>query len=280
MLHPAVDALLSPTLKHLRERWWNDEFTGFLVETLRPRAGNRILDVGCGAGAAEVSLGRLHVSQIELYGVDLKVDEVIAAARETASHNHRARFAAGDACRLPFRDGAFDSTYCVAVLQHIADVDTAVAELARVTRPGGRIVAVEPDNSARYAYSSSRSGSEAFRMAAEFFAEVAAARGDTTNPAIGAQVPELFARHAIDPILVRLFPVSYPRLGAPSAEIWAARRAAVERALVDAGDRLRALGQQYLAALDAYERESREAGPIFVEMQNTMLFATVGQKAS
>src|SRR5215216_5020417 len=121
-----IDALTSPTLKYLRERWWNDAFTDFLTETLRPRAGNRILDVGCGAGAAEVSLGRLHVSQIELYGVDLKVDEVIAAARETASHNHQARFGAGDACRLPFRDGAFDSTYCVAVLQHIADVDSAV----------------------------------------------------------------------------------------------------------------------------------------------------------
>ena len=41
-----IDALISPTLKYLRERWWNDEFNDFLTETLRPRAGNRILDVG------------------------------------------------------------------------------------------------------------------------------------------------------------------------------------------------------------------------------------------
>lgn len=117
-------------------------------------------------------------------------------------------------------------------------------------------------------------------MAAQFFAAVAAARGDTTNPAIGPQMPELFGRHGIDPIMVRLFPVSYPRLGAPSSEIWTARRAAVERALTGADAALRTLGERYLDALSAYERESRAAGGIFVEMQNTMLFATVGQKAS
>ena len=38
----AIDAFVSPTLKHLRERWWDDEFTEFLVETLKPRPGNRI----------------------------------------------------------------------------------------------------------------------------------------------------------------------------------------------------------------------------------------------
>src|SRR5262245_19935359 len=157
-----IDALTSPTLKHLREHWWNDDFTEFLTETLRPRPGNRILDVGCGAGAAEVSIGRLHISQIRLYGVDLRVDEVIAAKRAAAAHNLLARFAAGDACRLPFADKSFDSTYCVAVLQHVRDVETAVREFARVTSPTGRIVAVEPDNSARYAFSSAPSGRATF----------------------------------------------------------------------------------------------------------------------
>src|SRR5262249_52369460 len=134
------------------------DFTEFLTETLRPRPGNRILDVGSGTGGAEVSIGRLHISQVRLFGVDLKADEVAIAAREVAAHNINARFAAGDACRLPFRDKSFDSTYCVAVLQHIGDVKLAVSEFARVTRGGGRIVAVEPDNAARYAYASVPSG--------------------------------------------------------------------------------------------------------------------------
>src|SRR5919108_1540040 len=110
-----IDALTSPTLKHLREHWWNDEFTSFLKETLRPRPGNRILDVGCGTGTAEINIGRLKLSQIRLYGVDLIVHQLLTAKQETAAHNQRARFAAADACNLPFGNESFDSTYCVAV---------------------------------------------------------------------------------------------------------------------------------------------------------------------
>ena len=100
-----IDALTSATLKHLRERWWDDEFTEFLAETLQPRAGNRILDVGCGEGLGEVSIGRLHISQMRLVGVDLVVAKVVAARQATAGAQPARRFAAGDACRLPFADG-------------------------------------------------------------------------------------------------------------------------------------------------------------------------------
>src|SRR5437899_12027764 len=148
-----IDALTSSTLKHLRERWWNAEFTDFLRETLQPRAGDRILDVGCGVGTAEVQLGQLGISQVRLFGTDLIVPRVQDAVTAARSHNIRVRFAAADACRLPFRGDAFDSTFCVAVLQHVRDLATAVQEFARVTRPGGRVLIVEPDNAARYWYS-------------------------------------------------------------------------------------------------------------------------------
>ena len=85
-----TDALTSPTLKHLRDQWWTDAFTEFLAETLRPRAGMRILDVGCGTGTAEVSLARLRLSQVDLFGVDISVDRV-SAARSTATRDMNAR---------------------------------------------------------------------------------------------------------------------------------------------------------------------------------------------
>ena len=280
MTTPAdIDAFTSSTLKHLRESWWDDDFTAFLVETLRPRSGNRILDVGCGEGLAEVTIGRLHISQIRLIGIDLVVSKVVAARKETASHNQRAAFAAADACRLPFKNASFDSLYCIAVLQHIADVDAAVAEFARVTARGGRVVAVEPDNSARYAFSSTPAGREAFDLSAKFFAAVAAARGESTEYAIGPKVPGLFAKHGIEPIDVRLFPVSQRRLGASSAAEWTARRRAVERAVQEAPAAAQEVGRQLLDALAAYEGESAQAGAAFVEIQNTMLFATVGQRS-
>ena len=53
-----VDALIAATLKNVREQWWDAAFSEFLQETLRPRPGNRILDVGSGEGTAELSLGR------------------------------------------------------------------------------------------------------------------------------------------------------------------------------------------------------------------------------
>ena len=275
----SIDALTSPTLKHVRERWWNSDFTEFLTETLRPRPGNRILDVGCGEGTAQVHIGRLHVSQIRLFGVDLMIERVMVARRETAAHNQRVGFACGDACRLPFRDGAFDSTFCVAVLQHIRDADAAVREFARVTTGSGRVVAVEPDNGARYWYSATPAGQRAFEMSTRFFAALAAARGDVTDPAVGPRLPTLFSRHGIEPIDVRLFPVSQARLGAPPDDRWLRRREVVEAAIRQApDDAVRELGREYLATLNEYAAEARSAGSAFVEIQNTMLFATVGQK--
>jgi SAM-dependent methyltransferase len=275
----AIDSLTSATLKHLRENWWDDEFTAFLVETLRPRAGKRILDVGCGEGLSEVTIGRLQISQLRLVGIDLVPSKVAAARQETASHNQRAVFAAADACRLPFIDASFDSLFCVAVLQHIGDVDTAIAEFARVTRRGGRIVAVEPDNSARYAFSSTPSGRRAFELSTKFFAAVAAARGETTDYAIGPKLPGLFVKHGIEPIDVRVFPVSQKRLGASAGNEWKGRRRAVERAVHEAPPAASDLGRAFLEALSAYEVESAHAGSAFVEIQNTMLFAAVGQRS-
>jgi SAM-dependent methyltransferase len=275
-----VDALTSATLKHLRDRWWDDIFTGFMKDTVQPRAGQRILDVGCGTGTAEVKLSRLRISQMKIVAVDLLTERVREARVMAQSHNMRASFAAADACALPFGDGVFDSAFCVAVLQHIRDVSRAVQELARVTRPGGRVVAVEPDNAGRYFFSSSDAGRRAYEAAGHFFATLAQARGDTTDPAVGPKLPGLFHQSGIEPLRVHLFPVSRAQLGAPAEAVWQERRDAIRAASDRAPDE--AIGRQgrdYLKLLDRYAEEARAAGPAFVEIQNTMLFATVGQRA-
>ena len=275
----AIDSLTSPTLKHLRERWWNDDFTEFLAETLKPRPGNRILDVGCGEGLGEVAIGRLHLSQIRLVGIDIVVSKAAQARRETKAHNQRAAFAAGDAVCLPFVNDAFDSTYCVAVLQHVADIETAVREFARVTRAGGRVVAVEPDNANRYAHSSVPSGVSVFESVASLYAAVAASRGEGSDGIVGPKLPGLFSRNAVEPMEVRLFPVSHTVLGEAPPDLWKNRRHAIERAATGVtSDDVRRLSQRCLEMLTQYEAEARDAGPAFVEIQNTTLVATVGQK--
>src|SRR5512132_40168 len=114
-----IDVLPAPTLKNLRTRWWDDAFTAFVRDTVQPRAGRRILDVGCGIGTAEVNLGRQPLTQVTLIGVDRVPDRLREALAAVRSHNIRASFAAADACALPFADSTFDSSFCVALLQHI-----------------------------------------------------------------------------------------------------------------------------------------------------------------
>ena len=274
-----VDVLAAPTLKHLRERWWDDAFTIFVKDTVQPRAGRRILDVGCGTGTAEVKLSRMHLTQVSLVAVDLSADRAREALGAARSHNIRASFAAADGCALPFADATFDSAFCVAVLQHIPDVGVAVRELARVTRAGGRVVAVEPDNSARYFYSSLDAGMRAYEASSRFFASLARDRGDTSDGAVGPKLPTLFARCGIELLDVQLFPVSRAQLGEPAKTLWEGRRDAVRSAIERAPDAATTkLGEEYLALLGAYAAEAAAAGPSFVEIQNTMLFATVGQR--
>jgi SAM-dependent methyltransferase len=274
-----LDALTSATIKHVRDEWWDDNFTAFLVERLRLRAGNRILDVGCGTGTAELRLSRRRVSQVTLVGVDLIAERTIVAERTADGHNMRASFAAADASHLPFPDGTFDSTFCVAVLQHIAQAADALREFARVTRPGGRIVAVEPDNADRYWYSSAQSGMEAFAASRRFFQALAEARGEALEPRVGPRLPTLFVDAGLEPLEVHLFPVSASRLGGHEPSIWGARRAAVERAASAIDDRrVKGAAEDYLRALEAYESESAAAGAGFVEIHSTLLFGVVGQR--
>ena len=275
-----LDALTSSTLKHLREHWWDDAFTAFLEETLRPRPGKRILDVGSGTGTAEISLARLRVSQMQLFGVDLVVERVREAHVATRGINARVGYAAADACRLPFAADSFDSTYCVAVLQHIRDLQGALGEISRVTRPGGRVLIVEPDNTARYWFSSVQSGMEAFDISRRFFAGLSSARGESPATAVGPLVPGLLAATGVEPVSVRLFPVSVAHLGVPPPAFWDSRRSAVRGVIAKAPDEaLRRLGADFLKAIDQYARDASSAGSAFVEIQNTMLFATVGQRA-
>jgi ubiquinone/menaquinone biosynthesis C-methylase UbiE len=93
----------------------------------------RILDAGTGAGTLALALAPLvH----EVVGVDL-VPELLEAARRGAPPN--ATFVEGDATHLPFEDASVDLAASRRTLHHVARPELAVAELARVIRPGGHV---------------------------------------------------------------------------------------------------------------------------------------------
>jgi ubiquinone/menaquinone biosynthesis C-methylase UbiE len=108
-------------------------------------AGDAVLDVGCGPGDDLFAIANLVGPAGRLVGLDASEVMIAEARRRAAKRGLHVRFEIGDATALPFADGAFDLCRAARVLEHLADPRKALAEMVRVTRPGGRIVVFDFD---------------------------------------------------------------------------------------------------------------------------------------
>jgi SAM-dependent methyltransferase len=114
-----------------------------LLEILAPQPGERILEVGPGTGYYSLDVaGRLDGGSLEVFDIQQEMlDHVLRKGRERGVSNIVPRL--GDAQSLPYEDGSFDAAFLVTVLGEIPDQEAALHELARVLRPGGRLVVGE-----------------------------------------------------------------------------------------------------------------------------------------
>ena len=106
------------------------------------KAGMDLLDVGCGPASITADLAE-HVAPGRVIALDAAAG-ALEAARATLSErglSEQVELARGDVMALPFEDGSFDIVHAHQVLQHLTDPVDALAEMRRLTRPGG-IVAV------------------------------------------------------------------------------------------------------------------------------------------
>ena len=108
-------------------------------EALRAGPGERILDVGCGPGFYLAELLEQVGPTGSVTGVDAS-PQTLALARRRTDGAGNVRLQLADATALPVPDAAFDAAMSVQVLEYVADLDTALAELHRALRPGGRLV--------------------------------------------------------------------------------------------------------------------------------------------
>jgi ubiquinone/menaquinone biosynthesis C-methylase UbiE len=106
------------------------------LEALELGKGDRLLDVGCGTGAAVRAAAEVAERAV---GVDLS-PRMLAEARERASGLSGVEFVEGDSEDLPFGDGEFTAVLCTTSLHHYPRPETAVREMARVLAQGGRAV--------------------------------------------------------------------------------------------------------------------------------------------
>jgi SAM-dependent methyltransferase len=108
-----------------------------LVGPAVARAGERLLELGCGEGA---NLQHLRDSGALRFGVDFSIDKARFARFATAAHT-----VAADAARLPFSDDSFDAVLIRDLLHHVPAPAAVLAEARRVLRRGGRLLLVEPN---------------------------------------------------------------------------------------------------------------------------------------
>ena len=108
-----------------------------LFETLDPIAGKTVLDVGCGDGALAADLVQRGAIVTAL---DADAAMIAAARRRSALASTPMELIVGQAEKLPFDDDTFDRVVAVTLLCFVGDAEQAIAEMARVLRPGGRLV--------------------------------------------------------------------------------------------------------------------------------------------
>src|SRR5438874_4685628 len=104
---------------------------------IAPTGDERALDAGTGAGTLALALAPLVR---EVVGVDI-VPELLERARAGAPDN--VTFVEGDVTSLPFDGASFDLVCCRRTLHHIARPELVVAQLTRVTRPGGPVLVAD-----------------------------------------------------------------------------------------------------------------------------------------
>src|SRR6267143_1855730 len=110
-------------------------------------SGEKVLEVGCGTGVVVRDLAALVGRRGEVVGIDASrrlLDRARALCREAARRS-RVALRVGDGARLPFAADRFDVALAITVILHVADPLRVVREMARVTRPGGRVGVQDQD---------------------------------------------------------------------------------------------------------------------------------------
>ncbi len=130
----AMNNPLRSAHQHLREARW------FAVGSEGRLRGADVLEVGCGRGVGvEVLLDRLGVAHVTALDVD---PAMVETARRRLSDRPPARYTlgVGDVADLPLADERYDAVADFAIMHHVPDWQRAVAEVARVLRPGGLLL--------------------------------------------------------------------------------------------------------------------------------------------
>jgi ubiquinone/menaquinone biosynthesis C-methylase UbiE len=205
---------------------------------LAVRAGESVLDVGCGPGFYAEELLEVVGPEGRVVGIDASPEMLAAATARCARHANVA-FHRGDATALPVADASFDAALCVQVLEYVPDATGALAEIHRALRPGGRVVVWDIDWATASWHSEDPARMERVlrtwdehlthpslprtlgaRLRAAGFSQVAVEGHVFATDALD---PEAFGSGVVLPLIER-FVAGRPAVGAEEAQAWAAEQ--------------------------------------------------------
>ena len=125
----------------IHSMWRDQAWRRKAVRLANPQPGDEVLDVACGTGDLTRAFAD-HPSAVEVIGADF-ARNMLAIAKRKCSRYQNASFVRCDAMNLPFPDQSVDIVTIAFGLRNVARPEAAVAEFARVLRPGGRLVILE-----------------------------------------------------------------------------------------------------------------------------------------
>jgi SAM-dependent methyltransferase len=173
-----------------------------VIAELGPRRGERILDVGCGAGLLLREIALVTGPHGLAAGVDISADQIAAAALECDAVPGVVR-QVGDVHALPWPDAVFDAAIAVQVIEHLDDAPHALAEIGRVLKPGGRFLCLATNWASAFWHGPEEA----------LTAEISAAWEDhCVHPNLPARLPPMLARAGFSAIRQIPLPVVNPDL--------------------------------------------------------------------
>ncbi len=165
-------------LRHLTDSW------------LRIGPATSVLDVGCGPGDVLVGYARVTGPTGRAVGIDASSVMLDAARRRAAAAGVAVEFEVGDAQALDFPDDTFDGCRSERTFQWLSDPGRAMAEMVRVTRPGGTVAVIDSDWGSFVLDHPDRA------VTAKFLDFIGRSRGD--QMIVGRRLRGLFRRAGLD----------------------------------------------------------------------------------
>jgi ubiquinone/menaquinone biosynthesis C-methylase UbiE len=178
-----------------------DSMRAALLDQLRLEQARHALDVGCGLGPQVIEMARRMPPGGKAAGVDISQTMIEQARSRASGLGLDIRFETANAASLPFEDRSFDACRAERVLLHVRNPDRVIAEMTRVTRPGGRIAVLDLDLDTVVVDHPDR---DTTRVITRAYADV------MPQGWIGRQLPRLFRQAGLTEVSVELMPMLAP----------------------------------------------------------------------